>query len=126
MSHAINYNPESQTVELMAQGNFTLLDVKGIVSELLQVAKVNNCHLILNDSRKAKLDLSTMEIYGLPKMIADLAAAAGLDIHDFQRAAVVVSDYDNYKFFETVTYNQSQNMKVFQDIDIARKWLSEK
>lgn len=126
MSHTIIYNSESQAVEVKIQGKLSSHEVKGIVSELFQIAKVNNCYLILNDSREAILNLSTMDIYELPKIISDIAASMGLKIHHFQRAAVVVRDYDEFKFFENVTFNQGQNLKLFQDIDEAKKWLSEK
>jgi hypothetical protein len=29
----------------------------------------------------------------------------------------------NYRFFETVTLNAGQNIRLFQDIDEAKKWL---
>jgi hypothetical protein len=126
MSHTIIYNSESQAIELKVSGRFTSHDVKEIISELLQVAKENNCYFILNDFREAIVNLSTMKIYELPQIISDIAASMGLKIHHFQRAAVVVRDYDEFKFFENVTFNQGQNLKLFQDIDEAKKWLSEK
>ena len=49
-----------------------------------------------------------------------------MDQHKFRRAFVVARDLDDFIFFETVTLNNRQNAKVFQDIDEARKWLQEK
>jgi hypothetical protein len=123
MSHTIIYNSESQTVEIKARGNIPLHEAKEIVSETIRIAKLNDCFLILNDFREAKLNLSTMEIYNLPKIISDLAASEGLNASLFKRAAVIVKDENDFRFFETVTFNQFQTMKIFQDINEAKNWL---
>ena len=126
MAQTIIYNSKSHTIEVKVRGKLTSHEVKEIVSEIFQTAKVNNCYLILNDSREALLNVSTMELYELPKIISDIAASMGFNIQHFKRAAIVVRNYDDFRFFETVTLNQGQNMKLFQDIDGAKKWLFEK
>ena len=123
MPHAIMYNPEEHVIEIKVQEDLTLNKVKEIISEAIQVAKVQNCFLILNDMREATVKLSTVEIYELPKIIPDIFASSGLNVHQFKRALVAAKDLNDYKFFETVTLNHAQNAKFFTDIDKARKWL---
>jgi hypothetical protein len=77
--------------------------------------------------RKAKLKLSTMEIYDLPIYIEE----AGLDI-TCRRAAIVSQDFDDYRFFENVSRNRghfveifsnSEKFGLFRDIEKAKEWL---
>lgn len=124
MSHTIIYNPETHIVEIKIQGDLTLNIVKEIVSEVAQVAKEQNCFLILNDMREVVMKLSTLEIYELPKIMSDTSRASGLMMYKFKRAFVAAKDLEDYKFFETVTANRAQYAKLFFDMGEAKKWLS--
>lgn len=79
--------------------------------------------MTLGDYRSAKVNLSTMEIHQLPKVIADLLAPSGIASHKLKRAFVVAEDLDDFYFFETVTLNSGQQAKIFQNVDEAEKWL---
>ena len=126
MSHTISYNSESHVIEIKVRGKLTSDEVREITSEITQIAVAKNCLLCLTDFRKAKLNLSTVELYELPKIISNMVASAGLDIRGFKRALLVANDSKDFGFFETATFNQAQNAKLFKSIDEARKWLSEK
>jgi hypothetical protein len=43
---------------------------------------------------------------------------------DCLRAIVVAKDLDDYAFFELVSKNQGQRVKIFKDIDEAKRWLA--
>ena len=126
MSHTIIYNSESHVIEIKVQGKLTVDEIREITSEIAQIAVAKNCFLCLSDLREARLNLSTLELYELPQIISDMLASAGVNVHGFKRALVVAKDLENFRFFETVTSNRSQNARLFQDIDEAKKWLSEK
>ena len=126
MSHTTTYNSETHVIETKVQGNLILAEAKEIISKIVHVAKENSCFLCLSDYREAEISLSTVEIYDVPKIISDISASQGLRAADFKRAIVVKKDLKNFRFFETVTLNSGQNAKLFQDIDEAKKWLSEK
>ena len=78
------------------------------------------------DYREVTLKLSTMEIYGLPEITTNAFASLGLDILRCRRALVAASDLNDYSFHENVMVNRGQNVKVFSDIDKAKKWLLRK
>src|SRR2546422_10482548 len=99
---------------------------RAAATEVVRIAKEQNCNLILGDYREASLRLSTMEIYKLPDMISEIAAAAGLDANRFKRAAIIANDFSDFSFFETVTVNALQKVKLFRAVDEAREWLSRK
>ena len=126
MPHTILYNPKYHMIEITIRGLLRLNDVKEVVSEAAQVINDQNCHLILNDMRKAMIKMSTMEIYELPGLIAEITLSAGIDVHQLKRAFLAENNINDYGFFETVTYNQAQNAKLFFKKSEARKWLSKK
>jgi hypothetical protein len=80
--------------------------------------------LCLSDYREAELDLSVVELYDVPRIISRESASQGLLANKFKRAIVVKRDLQDFSFFETVTLNSGQNAKLFQDLDEAKKWLS--
>lgn len=125
MPHVIIYNSEARVIEITIQGDFSLSEAKEIISEATQVAKEQNCFLVLTDLREATLKLSTLEIYELPNVVSDKLASSGLHAYEFKRAFVAAKDLKDYDFFETVTVNRGQNAKLFHDVDEAKKWLSE-
>jgi hypothetical protein len=67
-----------------------------------------------------------LEIYEIPKIIVEIFTASGLPEYKVKRALVVAKDIEDFSFFETVTMNQAQNARIFQDFDEAKKWLLEK
>ena len=126
MSYTITHNSEAHVIETKVQGILAWDDARQIISNIIQVAKENNCFLCLSDYREAEIRLTTLEIYDVPKIISDISASQGLRAQDFKRAIIVKRDLKDFHFFETVTLNSGQNAKLFQDIDEAKKWLSEK
>jgi hypothetical protein len=126
MSFTTIYNSETHFIETIVQGNLALNEAKEIISKIIQVAKENGCFLCLSDYREAEIKLSTFEIYAVPKIISDISASQGIPADKFKRALIVKKDLENFYFLETVTLNSGQNAKLFQDIDEAKKWLSEK
>jgi hypothetical protein len=124
MMHTITYNPRDNIIEVYVQGDLTLQRIKEIVSEVLKACKEQNCLFILSDFREAVVKLSTMEIYELPKVLSEMAVSSGLVVYKLRRAFVAQKRLDDLEFFETVTANKGQNMKLFHDIDDAKEWLS--
>jgi hypothetical protein len=123
MPHTITYNSKESVIEINIQGDLFLNEIKEIVTEVIQIAKEQNCLLVLNDMRESTMQLSIVEIYELPKIILDISVSLGLDVRKFKRAFVAEKDLKDYDFFETVTFNRGQHAKLFDDVDEAKKWL---
>jgi len=123
MTHTVAYNLELGLIETIAQGKLTASEAKEIISEIAQVAREKNCFLCLSDYREATIEMSTLQIHGLPKVLSDLVTSLGLRPSQFKRAIVVQKSFQDYYFFETVTLNAAQNIELFQDIDEAKAWL---
>jgi hypothetical protein len=124
MSHSVKYDEDAHLTVVSYYGRVDLSAIREGASEAARIAKEHDCFLVLIDCREAALALSTLDIHGLPKMLSDVLAALGIQIHRFKRAIVVSQDIEDFSFFETVTQNRSQNAVMFRDVDEARKWLS--
>ncbi len=123
MSHTMTYNSELHIIEIKYQGIIRLEEVKETFSEAVRMIQEVNCFLTLGDYRNAEVNLSTMEIHQLPKIIADLLAPSGITPYKLKRAFVVAKDLDDFHFFETVTQNSGQQARIFRNIEEAKKWL---
>ena len=127
MTHTIICNPETQIIETKIQGNITLSEMKEIFAEAVRIAIEKDTFLFLSDFREATINLSVMEIYDLPKILSNIAIPMGVNANRFRRAIVFSQqNFSDSRFAENVTANQGQLAKFFQDVDEAKKWLSEK
>jgi hypothetical protein len=126
MTHTVIYNPALGIIETVAQGNLNLSEAKEIIYEITQIAVDKDCFLCLSDYRKATLAMSTLQIYDIPKILSDIVTSAGLRPSKFKRAVIAEKSSKDYHFFETVTLNMGQHIRLFQDIEEAKKWLFEK
>jgi hypothetical protein len=123
MSHIIIYTSELHVVESRVQGELTLDEVKEIITEIAILAKEKACHLILSDFRETTLRLSMLQLYELPKITANLFASLGLNILRCKRALVAAEGLHDYSFYENVMVNRGQKVRVFTNMDKAKKWL---
>jgi hypothetical protein len=74
---------------------------------------------LLNDLRGVERHLSLLDIYNLPKMSGEFGFPPRT-----KRAFVFSEDAKDYQFFETVSVNRGQLVKIFEDIDEALAWLT--
>jgi hypothetical protein len=120
MPHIVTYNAEAHTIETKIWGKLVWDEAKNLISDIVQAAKENNCFLCLSDFRQAELDLSVTQLFDVPKAISDASAALGVHPFKFKRALVIANDLAEFEFFETVTFNQGQRLRIFNDIDEAK------
>ncbi len=125
MAQTTVYNAEAHIIETKFEGILDLKEAKEIIAKITDVAKEHNCFLCLSDYRDAELNLTTSEIYNLPKLLSDVTTLHGLSATLFRRALVVRKDLENFHFFETVTLNSMQNARIFHDVGEAKRWLLE-
>jgi hypothetical protein len=126
MTHTITYKSDTSTLEIKYQGDVNMNDVRKIYINAAQMVKEHNCHLIFSDYREATIKLSTLEIYDLPIVLSGILSQFEISVYKLKRAFVVAKDLQDYHFYETVTLNQGQNARIFQDIVEAKEWLSKK
>jgi hypothetical protein len=126
MAHTTRYDPETHSVETKIRGYVSLDEMKGIFSDAMKIALEKDVVLFLSDFRQATINLSTLDIYELPRILSEMAVSLGLTAIKFKRAIVIAEDFTDFQFSENVTSNQGQTVKFFYDIEEAKKWLFEK
>ena len=122
-TYTVTYNAELKIIETTVDGDIDLSVLKEIFTAQAQTSKDSNCNLMINDYRNARIKITVIEIYELPKIIAKIAASFGRSASRTIRALVIPTFKEDYRFYETVTANNSQTEKLFFDIEEAKKWI---
>jgi len=123
MSYKIIHNAKDQIIEVKTLGEMRTYEIDQLIKDITQAIKDNNCFLVLSDYRESLLIQELLEIYDFPQKIADALKEAGISMYKVKRAIVVAHDKDKYRFYETVAVNRRHYLKMFTDIDEAKKWL---
>ncbi|MHC4842359.1 MAG: hypothetical protein ACYTFM_13140 [Planctomycetota bacterium] len=127
MSYKIRYDAKSGCVYSCIEGEVDKETIEEYAVEIVKVLQEHSCLRSLNDMRKAKVKLSTMEIYDLPIYLENLEYDRLV-----KRAIVVSQDFEDYRFYETVSHNyghlveifsDSDKFNLFRDMEKAKEWL---
>ena len=79
--------------------------------------------LIKGDYSGIHTPVTFKQEYG--KKLTDILGSLGLSAHKIKRAIVAPENLKDFRFYETVTLNNGQRIKMFQDISEAQDWLLE-
>ncbi|MFE4107496.1 hypothetical protein [Almyronema epifaneia] len=125
MPYSVTYDSENCFILTTLWGAIDQSIVDDSRFDVARLAKQHNCFAVIADLREATSAVSTMEIYKLPQTTSAQISAAGMPIRRFKRALVVAQDLlDDPVFFETVSQNHGQNVRIFHTLEEAKKWLS--
>jgi len=123
MTHTIEYD-DAGYIYVIYEGNFDVRGALAVLTEVASFVKEYDCHRVLADFRNATMNISTLHIYDLPELLVGQAVKAGISLHHLKRAMVApVSQMENFRFFETVSFNRMQTLRLFRDVEEARAWL---
>jgi hypothetical protein len=124
MAHTIQYCPTAHIIQVNVEGIVKLDEFKEIFCQGVQLAKKKGCFLFLNDFCEATLQMSTMELYALPKILSEISTSCGIPAERIWRAIVIAPrDARDAGFAEDVAANRGQHARIFQDREEAREWL---
>lgn len=123
MSFEITYLEKEEIVESTLLSNFNWQVMEKMVPAISKVIQEKNCHRVLLDWRRGKIDLSTLQIYDTPAKLKAEFEKYGVNILKLKRAYLINKiDSDSY-FFETMMKNNNQTFTIFLDREKAVKWL---
>ncbi len=125
MPFNLSFNNREGIIEADIQGEFTWLVMEKMVPEMAHLIAEKHCQRILLDFRKADYSLSTFKIYMTPEKLFDEFQKHNIDIRSLKRALLFLNNPENFRFFETVSINQAQSVRIFMDEMMARNWLAE-
>jgi hypothetical protein len=119
MHCTVTYDKENDYVVASCEGVLNIEAMSEIARKIVEKAKEHGCKKLLNDLRKVKLEVDTMEIFKSP----DTLQEQGID-RNMMRAVVVDEKHEgDFHFFETVAVNRGHLMRVFTDYNSAITWL---
>jgi hypothetical protein len=92
--------------------------MRALIGDIAAIMQEHDCDCMLDDVREVTVALSTIDIFAIPH----LADEAGLQ-KLIRRALVVRDENDDFEFLETASVNRGQNLRIFTDIDEAKRWV---
>jgi|GEM_PF-1228186 len=122
MPYRVEYNKDTEIIELINEGVFTASDLIGEVKEAhaLGVDKATLRYLV-DGTKREKLDLSMFDFYSvrgmLDKLLLDRRSRIALVLPKAQD-----SD-EGMRFFETVCVNGGYETRTFSTREDAETWL---
>ena len=123
MPFKVTYN-EAGFMHAVFEGDLSIFEVLEMADEVATVSNRHNCRLIISDFTNARLALSFMDIHKMPGLLKEQAEKKGFSIFMLKRAIIAPEQtHQDFHFFETVSLNNSQNVKFFSDQEEARTWL---
>lgn len=123
MPHKIFHDSELDIIQVQYQGELTITAAKELIAQTAAVASEKSCRLVLLDMRQAVVKVSITNLFELPGFMSGVSANQNLNTHLLKRAVIAIRDLPAYHFFETVTLNRGQNVRVFTDPSQAYEWL---
>jgi len=120
MGYTIEYIAEDDIVQVTVIGTFNFDCTLDMTSDVIKQLSNNGSHRLLQDHRQASLEMSTLEIFKLPRVAKAFGLASNTKV-----ALVYDPEQKDYQFIETTTVNQGYVLKIFTDIREAKIWLIE-
>jgi len=118
MGYELSYDAEKKIIRGRVLGELNPSLVKNMAVDLEKLGRKHKCPRLLNDLREAVISKSLLDIYSMPRVVEQ----AGMQ-KSFRRAIVVNPPVNDYRFLETVSVNEGQEVRVFSDPEEALRWL---
>ncbi len=115
MPESVTYDSYNGFVLVNSFDNVSIEDFEDSLREVIEINKRTNCARVLVDVRKQKSLPETVDIY-----------VFGEDLPDDIRFAIVKSEINSMdmKFLQSTGARRGKSIKIFDDIEVASKWLS--
>jgi hypothetical protein len=117
LPYKISHDAESNCIRTRIDGELDMNLIKNLANDLRDVAFHNDYKYYLNDIRKAEVKLTLWDIYELPNLTSSALPS------NYRAALIVRSESDLSRFYENVSKNFNQSIRVFTDIQAAERWL---
>jgi hypothetical protein len=118
MPYQIHFDEDSQYIMVIVTEQLELHLMEQMAKDVAKIVQETGVRVVLNDLRNAKPPESTLDVYNMPKM----AQRAGVS-QFCKRALVVGNKGTDFHFLETVFINQGHQVRMFTEIEDAKKWL---
>jgi len=115
MAFSVTFN-EAGFIHAVYEGELDMPGIKGLMNTVGLAVKEHDCYLVLSDYSKATMAISIADLYDMPKLVLQRGKEMGVSVFKIKRALVIpAAAYEKFHFFETVSLNNSQTVKIFTD-----------
>jgi predicted metal-dependent peptidase len=121
MEWTISHIVESGITLVETSGELTPQHLNQMIVEARKEQEIYNSKLVLVDHRKAGVAMMRCtDAYDRPKEMEKLGAPRNM------RTALVCAekDMEKFRFMESVSVNRGYQLRIFTDIELAKKWLT--
>lgn len=126
MSYEMEYEPANDCISSRVHGKITAREALKIATEGIKYRKqYPECRRVIVDMRDADMKFTMSDIYYFPRGLMEMSGAERKLMQSFKNAFVVSEEKKIWDFMETFNINLGYSVKIFTDIDKARKWLME-
>lgn len=122
------FEPEKDYLLVTYEGEITLNVVTEYAPRIIIAIEHHKCMKMVEDLRLASFKMDTKEIINMQSFQADYLTSRGIPFTQVKRALVVDENLippRDLTFFETLSVNRGQKLKIFTDMIKAIKWISE-
>ena len=124
MTYSVTFNEEAGFIHAVYEGDLDMTGITGMMREVGITIRDHDCYRVLSDYSKARMTISIADLYEMPKLILKRSKEIGVSAYKIKRALIIpIAAYENFRFFENVSLNNSQTVKIFTDVDQAKEWL---
>lgn len=120
MTWKLSHIADGNIIQIETAGELTVQQLNQMAKEAIEAGNLHNSTSFLADHRNAVVALNTVEIFERPQ---------AWDKLNFPRASRIAqvapeSRLKDFNFLENVSLNRGYRVRVFTDIDAAKKWLA--
>ncbi len=122
------YEPVKDYLLITFEGEITIPILNEHAPKVVQAIRDYNCMRIVEDYRKATLSLDANEFIEAQNIQVDSLASKRISFVNVKRAMIVNENrisLDDMGFFEKMSVNNGQDLKVFTDMVQAINWIDE-
>jgi hypothetical protein len=124
MSNSVVYDSSSGLICVTLVGAIDKRIMDDLTMQTLSLVQQHSCFRVLADLRRASSAVSTIDLFQRARETAQHVSATNIP-SSYKRALVVGDNVEDPRFFETVSQNREQQVRIFQDIKDAKRWLME-
>jgi hypothetical protein len=126
LTHEV-FEPGKDYLLLSSDGDISLDVLPDFAPRIAIAIQHHNCMRLVEDLRNSAFNLDTNGIIETQKYQADFLTDRGIPFTKVKRAIVVNEDRinpDDIAFFEQLSVNNGQKVKVFTDLYKAIEWIT--
>ena len=124
MSNSIIYDHSSGLICVTLVGAIDKRMMDDLTMQTLRLVQQHSCFRVLADIRQANSTVSTIDLFQRARETAQYVSDSNIP-SSYKRALVIGDNVEDPRFFETVSQNRAQQVRIFHDVEEAKRWLME-